>query len=633
VSTFPRSLPNAPAIKDEYQTDCYAYNAMGSQVLTIRNADKVDHDDAHTPKSCPPDLKAQTGWRTENQNTYDTFERLVASRQREHDDDHGTDEGRLGKNEAYCYDALDRRDRRLTDIDPADDPGETDTPQTALQKARAACSRDTTGTQIKAYDLSYLGLTEQLARENRPAGVQTYEYTADGRRLGRLKRPSSGTPQWRAYDTDAQGSVVGLEAPDSGKVGTDDHYDTNPYGDPTGTGDKTLSDDAKENPFQYQGFYKDQETGNYDMQARTYRPSIGQFLQQDRFADPAADLTLAEDPMTSNRYSFTAANPSTRGEYDGHILGTIAHGVKTAVTSILGAAANEQSGNTGSQALQRSLNQANAALDQLNSTLNILKVVSAASANQGSTAGAKPKTATEACGAQKTGTEGFTRCLMDFNNPGSSKQLDAQGGQYGDHSVGQLAGELARRAGPLVAEVGLFAATDGLSGFLGKALSPYVETLVSSFASRFGSAAVRGAATGADSAIEGSTRLVPGGGLAAHEAAGGHALLRHVGLDDAALFSRLASSPKITAASSFSSRETAEIAVGDVLRANEAKIAAKLAEGGKGNFAVNGRATDTIGRTVLRDEGIARDVSGVRVIVRPADSPLGYRVVTAFPTP
>ncbi|WP_320672043.1 hypothetical protein, partial [Patulibacter defluvii] len=59
-------------------------------------------------------------------------------------------------------------------------------------------------------------------------------------------------------------------------------------------------------------------TGLYDMQARTYDPSQGRFLQQDRFADPSADLYLAADPFTSSRYAFTAANPATRAEYDGH---------------------------------------------------------------------------------------------------------------------------------------------------------------------------------------------------------------------------------------------------------------------------------------------------------------------------
>ncbi|MEV4421444.1 RHS repeat-associated core domain-containing protein, partial [Patulibacter sp. NPDC049589] len=309
-------------LTDDYQTDCYAYDAMGSQTVAIRHTDTLVTGIPHTTVTCPTDIKAQDNWRTENQNTFDTFERLVASRQRTHPDGNGNDTGTLKNNEAYCYDALDRRDRKLTDLSASQDPGEGDDNPTAFQKARAACTQKQ-DTDVGVYDFSYLGLTEQLTRENRSTGVQTYEYDATGKRLGRLKAESTGAPTWRAYDTDAQGTVVGLEKSDTGDTTPDDDgkkntYDIDPYGDPVGSDDDDLSADAKSNPFQYQGFYKDQDTGNYDMQARAYRPSVGQFLQQDRFADPQGDLALAADPLTSSRYAFTAANPSTRSEYNGH---------------------------------------------------------------------------------------------------------------------------------------------------------------------------------------------------------------------------------------------------------------------------------------------------------------------------
>ncbi|WP_040598248.1 RHS repeat-associated core domain-containing protein [Patulibacter medicamentivorans] len=86
------------------------------------------------------------------------------------------------------------------------------------------------------------------------------------------------------------------------------------------TPEEDLGTDAKENSFRFQGFYKDQESGIYDMQARSYRPDLGQFLQQDRFSDPQGDLLLAADPLTSSRYAFTAGNPGTRVEWDGHIV-------------------------------------------------------------------------------------------------------------------------------------------------------------------------------------------------------------------------------------------------------------------------------------------------------------------------
>ncbi len=43
----------------------------------------------------------------------------------------------------------------------------------------------------------------------------------------------------------------------------------------------------------------------------------------------------------------------------------------------------------------------------------------------------------------------------------------------------------------------------------------------------------------APNSVGGSTRIVPGGGLQAHEAAGGHLIQRHVGQTDADLIARL----------------------------------------------------------------------------------------------
>lgn len=94
--------------------------------------------------------------------------------------------------------------------------------------------------------------------------------------------------------------MVGLEYPTSGKVGTDTRYDSDPYGELVKP-ETGLDDEAQANPFRFQGFYRDENTGLYDMQARTYDPSQSRFLQQDRFADPQADLYLAADPFTSSR--------------------------------------------------------------------------------------------------------------------------------------------------------------------------------------------------------------------------------------------------------------------------------------------------------------------------------------------
>jgi RHS repeat-associated protein len=54
------------------------------------------------------------------------------------------------------------------------------------------------------------------------------------------------------------------------------------------------------------------------MFARPYRPEVGRFLTQDRFASASQDLLLQSDPLTQNRYAFSGGNPVNNVEFDGH---------------------------------------------------------------------------------------------------------------------------------------------------------------------------------------------------------------------------------------------------------------------------------------------------------------------------
>jgi hypothetical protein len=68
------------------------------------------------------------------------------------------------------------------------------------------------------------------------------------------------------------------------------------------------------------------------------------------------------------------------------------------------------------------------------------------------------------------------------------------------------------------------------------------------------------------------TNITPGGGLTAHESAGGHTLARHVGLTETELASRLATQIALPRASSFANREIAEQAMSDAIDANQTQI-------------------------------------------------------------
>ncbi len=56
------------------------------------------------------------------------------------------------------------------------------------------------------------------------------------------------------------------------------------------------------------------------MGARRYSPATGRWLQQDQYYGAFDNLGLAQDPLNSNRYLFTGANPINYIETDGHLF-------------------------------------------------------------------------------------------------------------------------------------------------------------------------------------------------------------------------------------------------------------------------------------------------------------------------
>jgi RHS repeat-associated protein len=135
------------------------------------------------------------------------------------------------------------------------------------------------------------------------------------------------------------------------------------------------------------------------------------------------------------------------------------------------------------------------------------------------------------------------------------------------------------------------------------------------------------------------SRLVPGGGLGAHEAAGGHALGRHVPQQGAtaaqiqsALASRLAADASIPAASAFSSRAIAEEAIVDALEASQGAICSWLS-GSASRLVVTHAAGAPVGVVLARGAAsptAAREVVVVLDKVAP-QSGLCFRITTAYP--
>lgn len=118
--------------------------------------------------------------------------------------------------------------------------------------------------------------------------------------------------------------------------------------------------------------------------------------------------------------------------------------------------------------------------------------------------------------------------------------------------------------------------------------------------------------------------------LAADEAAGGHTLERHVGRTDEQLRQRLRDEPDISAASTYTDRDTAERVVGAALQRNQAKIADWVKQGRtRANLALDYEAGEVIGRSIPRGKTVAHTVTAATVVLRADGS--SWFVLTSYP--
>jgi len=119
--------------------------------------------------------------------------------------------------------------------------------------------------------------------------------------------------------------------------------------------------------------------------------------------------------------------------------------------------------------------------------------------------------------------------------------------------------------------------------------------------------------------------------LARDEARGGHVLERHVGRTDEELRERLQREPNISAASTWTDRETAEITIAEALRTERGRIERWMRRGySRTNLALHYDAGRTIGRSLRRGETQPVDCSNAVIVLR-ADGPDSFYVLTAYP--
>ena len=136
-----------------------------------------------------------------------------------------------------------------------------------------------------------------------------------------------------------------------------------------------------------------------------------------------------------------------------------------------------------------------------------------------------------------------------------------------------------------------------------------------------------------NSVHEGRARDIPSVArdLSQDEAVGGHTLRRHVGRSNSELRDRLNHEPDISAASSYTDRETAEHVVGAVLQQAQPRIERWLNRpGGHPNLVLDYGGSHPIGSTLHRGETLARPCSDAIVVLR-WDGGRRYHVLTSYP--
>lgn len=115
------------------------------------------------------------------------------------------------------------------------------------------------------------------------------------------------------------------------------------------------------------------------------------------------------------------------------------------------------------------------------------------------------------------------------------------------------------------------------------------------------------------------------------EERGGHTLSRHVARTDAQLEERLRRERNISAASTWTDRETAEETVAEALRAERGRGESWMRHGyPRANLALHYSAGRPVGRSLRRGESAAVTCTDAVIVLR-ADGPDSFYVLTAYP--
>ena len=162
-------------------------------------------------------------------------------------------------------------------------------------------------------------IEREVVRESETgASTKTRSYAFDA--LGQRATLSENGSRY-SYVVDQRESVVALLDQTNGIKAA---YGYRAYGEANPSLTKTAGGfTPSTNLYRYSGKRFDPAAKAYDMGARHYFPSQARWFQQDLYADALDNLGLSTDPLNSNRYLFTGANPINYIELDGHAAGAV----------------------------------------------------------------------------------------------------------------------------------------------------------------------------------------------------------------------------------------------------------------------------------------------------------------------
>ncbi|WP_418959587.1 DNRLRE domain-containing protein [Streptomyces tritici] len=238
--------------------------------------------------------------------------------------------------EKYSYDGFDRTVKTTSGTGAS-----ASTTSFVFDPFDRTVSQTVSGTDPKTTVFTYLGMDSQVLREELNGKVdKSYQYLPSGQQATQIKHKEDGSKEYSQYTTSPRGDIEAITKEDGGTRAT---YGYTAYGSDdtsqfTGADKPEAGNPAKEsyNAFRFNGARYDKGSGTYDMGFRNYDPGLNRFLTRDMYGGALADMALATDPFTGNRYSFAGGNPISFVELDGHLFGLSLSDIGHAALDVVG---------------------------------------------------------------------------------------------------------------------------------------------------------------------------------------------------------------------------------------------------------------------------------------------------------